>query len=286
MNAFRWGKTSNSPLLLSGNSIDGQSVSLRMSSGFPSMLIAYTILMQREIHDHYFHKAKREGYRSRAAYKLIDIDEKKSILRKGNHVLDCGCAPGSWLQVAARRVGPGGIVVGIDKKPVAGNFKEENIRLIQGDLTTIAPEELLAYLPSVSHRAPHPGADKKTPDPISLFDVILSDMMPFTTGDRTIDHHKSLRLVNTLLDRCTDLLNPKGNFVAKAFEGEAYPDLLLRMKAMFTRVKGYKPKSSRSESTEMYVIAHGFRGRVELPENEDVQEIELPKRKPSKGWGE
>ena len=103
--------------------------------------------MARDIHDHYFHKAKAEGYRSRAAYKLIEIDERRKILTHGDYVLDAGCAPGSWLQVAAQCVGRNGIVVGIDKQPVESNFKDDNIIVLQGDLTETHTDDLLALLP-------------------------------------------------------------------------------------------------------------------------------------------
>ncbi len=194
--------------------------------------------MAREVQDHYFRLAKKEGYLSRAAYKLIEIDDRKRILRQGNHVLDCGAAPGSWLQVAARRVGPRGSVVGIDLKPIRHRFNEPNVRMIEGDLTAARPEELRGGL--------------------EAFDVILSDMAPSTTGDRTIDHHGSVRLCEAVLDRCSDVLRPGGKAVMKVLEGEAYPQLLARTKAMFEKVKGFKPKASRGESTEIYIIAEGF----------------------------
>jgi len=239
--------------------------------------------MPRDIQDHYFRQAKRDGYRSRAAYKLIEIDERKKIFSEGDHVLDCGCAPGSWLQVAAKLVGPDGIVVGIDLKPVEGNFKEDNINIIQGDLREITREDLLAPLHEKKGTVPPP--EKK-------FQVVLSDMAPDTTGDQTTDHHRSVRLCRALLERLPELLGKGGHCVIKVFEGEVYPELLSQFRGMFDRAKGFKPKASRNESREMYIIAHGFTGTNAIANTDDAtddlpdQSIELPKRKPSKGWGE
>lgn len=214
--------------------------------------------MPREVQDHYFRLAKQEGYLSRAAYKLIELDDRRKLLRKGDRVLDCGCAPGSWLQVAAKRVGPKGHIVGIDLKPVIGNFAP-NVRIIEGDLTEMNLADLLGDL--------------------DAFDVILSDMAPSTTGDRTIDHHGSVRLCHAALDRCRDLLAPGGKIALKVLEGEAYPELLERAKTMFTKVKGFKPKASRGESTEIYLTAEGFQ-----PNAEGATPAELPQKPQPSGW--
>src|SRR5438094_3523375 len=144
----------------------------------------------REVQDHYFKQAKAEGYLSRAAYKLIEIDDRKKILHPGDRVLDCGCAPGSWLQVAAQRVGMRGQVVGIDLLPVKHSFGP-NVRVIEGDFTSIAIDELVrAAEPSrPSSEPPRPGSEPPRPrgefavpttSPPRLFDVILSDMAPNT----------------------------------------------------------------------------------------------------------
>lgn len=224
---------------------------------------------QREIHDHYFHEAKRQGYRSRAAFKLTEIDDRRKILRKGRYVLDCGAAPGAWLQVAAQRVGRKGVVVGIDLKAIEAGFRESNIVTVEGDLRE------------------HPIDDLLEPCGGALFDVVLSDMAPSTTGDRIMDHHGSIRLCHAVLDRCPDLLKPGGDLVMKAFEGEAYRDLLERTRRGFETVKGFSPKASRSDSTEMYVTAMTFRGGA-IPaatdDTDDADERQLPKRRPSTGW--
>lgn len=220
----------------------------------------YHITMAREVQDHYFRQAKKEGYRSRAVYKLTEIDDRKRILRKGDRVLDCGAAPGSWLQIASERVGSKGCVVGIDLKSIKSNLPN-NVRVIEGDLTTIDVSELLGEL--------------------EAFDVILSDMAPSTTGDRTIDHHGSVRLCNAVLDRCSELLKPGGKVALKVLEGEAYPELLERTKQVFERVKGFKPKASRGESTEMYVVAEGYRGGGDA---KMASSAPSQKKKPE-GWG-
>lgn len=187
---------------------------------------------QRELQDFYFKEAKRNGYRSRAAYKLTEIDDKRKILNRGDVVLDLGCAPGSWLQVVSQRVGPKGRVIGVDLNKIDQTNLSENVVTMENDVTLLTPETF--------------GGE--------LFDVILSDMSPNTTGTRTIDHHGSVNLCHTTLDLATTLLKPHGNLVMKVLEGEAYPELLDRCAQMFERTKGFKPKASRAISTEMFVV--------------------------------
>lgn len=195
-----------------------------------------------EVQDHYFKLAKQQGYHSRAAFKLIEIDEKKKLFKAGDCVLDCGAAPGSWTQVALKRIGPKGKIVAIDLQAIKG-LNDPRLHLIEGDLTKTPVSELLSFL----------GDQKK-------FDVVLSDMAPNTTGDRSIDHFGSMRLCDAVLDRVPEVLNKGGKCVMKALEGEAYKDLLERCKSMFENVKGFSPKASRSESSEMFVIAEGYKG--------------------------
>lgn len=228
----------------------------------------------REVQDHYFRQAKREGYVSRAAYKLIEIDDRKKILRKGDRVLDCGAAPGSWLQVASQRVGPKGTVVGIDLQPIRLGLP--NVRTVVSDFTTIQPAALVqlaceATSPSGSGSSSVAVATSSEPASKAMFDVILSDMAPNTSGDPSGDHFRSVRLCDALLDRCSALLRSGGNLVMKAFEGEAYPDLLKRTAAMFDAAKGFKPKASRSESREMYIVASGFKHLTQRREDAKTQ---------------
>lgn len=242
--------------------------------------------MARDLHDHYFREAKREGYLSRAAYKLIEIDKRKELLHRGDRVLDCGAAPGSWLQVVSKRIGPRGIVVGIDKRLIDHVFELDNVRCVQGDLEEIGAEELLSYLADDNTPGPSSAASS---DPASgrRFDVILSDMAPDTTGDRMTDHFASARLCHAVLDRCGALLTEGGHLAMKVFEGESHTELLERCRALFVRVKGFVPKASRHKSTEIYIIARGFRGR-EAAEADRAQRTadhpSLPARRRSTGW--
>lgn len=226
----------------------------------------------RDVQDHYFHEAKREGYLSRAAYKLIEIDDRRKVLQRGDRVLDCGAAPGSWLQVAAGRVGPSGVVVGIDPQPI--RFRAANVKTMEADFTQTQAHALLAL-------ANAQGANAAAP--VRLFDVILSDMAPNTTGDPGGDHFRSVRLCEALLDRCGELLRPKGALVMKVFEGEQYPALMKRMESMFEAAKGFKPKASRGESREMYIIGLGHHPS---PARSDARSAAPPRRRPSAGWAQ
>ena len=209
---------------------------------------------QRDLHDFFFKQAKRDGYRSRAAYKLIEIDDKRHVLKKKDAVLDLGAAPGSWLQVASKRVGARGKVIGVDLKLIE-ELSLDNITTMQKDVTLLTPDNF--------------GGE--------LFDVLLSDMAPNTTGTRTIDHHGSVHLCNTALDLASTLLKPHGNVVMKVLEGEAYPELLERCSNMFDQAKGFKPKASRSISTEMFIICLG-----RFKELADT--ISLASNPPTSGW--
>lgn len=214
----------------------------------------------REVQDHFFRLAKDEGYRSRAAYKLMEIDERKRVLRRGDRVLDAGAAPGSWAQVAARTVGDRGVIWAVDLKSIERSGYPSNVRLLQADLGEVSLDEI--------------GGER--------FDVILSDMAPNTTGDPGGDHFQSVRLCDMLLDRAADWLRRGGNLVMKVFEGQEYPTLLKRCGRLFDEAKGYKPKASRSESVEMFIVCHGYRGP--RPEATEAPSDFLPKRKPSSGW--
>jgi 23S rRNA (uridine2552-2'-O)-methyltransferase len=208
-------------------------------------------MAKRELHDRYFRQAKREGYLARSAYKLIEIDDKRRLIRKGDRVIDLGCAPGSWLQVAAERTGSRGYVVGIDLKPVSGPFAR-NVRTVVGDFTEIDPALLL---------------DREG----RLANVVLSDMAPNTSGHG--DHFMSVRLCDQILDRLPMLLRKGGSFAMKVFEGEAFPPLLERTRRMFHDVKVIKPRATREVSREVFVTAKRYKPPVvegERP-NEDAE---------------
>jgi 23S rRNA (uridine2552-2'-O)-methyltransferase len=212
------------------------------------------VAAQRELHDFFFKEAKHNGYRSRAAYKLSEIDDKRSILSKGDSVLDLGCAPGSWLQVVSERIGEHGKVIGVDLNKIDDGLPN-NVTTMQEDVTQLTPKSF----------------DGK------LFDVLLSDMAPNTTGTRTVDHHGSVNLCHVALDLAATLLKPHGNLVMKVLEGEAYPELLKRCANAFDSAKGFKPKASRAVSTEMFIVC--------LDRNEDMPKpMELAPTPPASGW--
>lgn len=188
----------------------------------------------KQVQDHWFRKAKQEGYRSRAAYKLIEIDAKRRLLKPGMRVIDLGAAPGSWTQVAAAKVGPKGGVVAVDLKVIDPRGLPPQVELVQADLRELPPE--------------HFGKP---------FDLVLSDMGPDTSGDPYGDSLRSCALCQDLLDRIHAWLRPGGAAVMKVYEGAAYPELLARARTLFEAVKGFKPEASRSESVEMYVVCTG-----------------------------
>jgi len=197
-------------------------------------------MARRVLHDQFFKKAKAEGYLARSAYKLKEINERKRLYGRGARVLDLGCAPGAWIQIALETVGPRGVVVGIDLKEIREPFAE-NVHIIQGDIYATPPEQL-------------------TGESGVKFDAVLSDMAPDTTGHG--DHFLSIRLCRRVLELLPGLLKPGGNLVMKAFEGEEYAPLLRETEQLFRLVKGFKPEASRDVSREMYVVAHGYRPRT------------------------
>jgi len=195
----------------------------------------------RKLHDQYFKQAKAEGYLARSAFKLKEINQKRPLIRRGDRVLDLGCAPGSWLQVASELVGPKGVVVGLDLQAV-DHVIAPNVFHLQGDIFKTEPAVLLAPA--------GPGS--------RLFDVVISDMAPITTGDG--DHFKSIQLCRRMFSLLPDLLRRGGNSTLKVFEGEEYPALLKEARALFDEVKGFKPDATRDVSKEMYIIALNYKG--------------------------
>lgn len=227
---------------------------------------------KRELHDKYFKLAKAEGYVARSAYKLLQINERRHILSRGLAVLDLGCAPGSWMQVAAQRVGPTGRVVGLDLQPTDAPLPEWATPLT-GDVFTTPPDDLLRTA---------------GPDLAGGFDVVLSDMAPNTTGDPGGDHFKSVDLCRRVLAILPALLRPGGSLAMKVFEGEAYPDLLQEAAALFGFCRGYKPEATREVSREMFIIGDHF-GRAgprrPAPPPRTPQAAAPPRPKPRPGWG-
>jgi 23S rRNA (uridine2552-2'-O)-methyltransferase len=196
--------------------------------------------LERQLNDPYVSAAKKEGYRSRAAFKLLELDQKFHFLRKGARVLDLGAAPGGWSQVAHARAGESGKVVGADILEIA---PLSGVTLLQCDL-------LDARTPALLKEALGGPAD-----------VVLTDMAAPTTGHRPTDHLRTSALFEAALDMAEDVLKPGGVFVGKVFQGGAAGALLARVKLLFREVKHVKPPASRAESVELYLVATGFRGR-------------------------
>jgi len=194
--------------------------------------------LERQLNDPYVARAKREGFRSRAAYKLIEIDDKERVLKKGMRVIDLGAAPGGWSQVAARRVGAQGRVVAIDVLPmdaIAGvDFAQLDF------LSADAPEKLRVMLGGPA-------------------DVVLSDMAANATGHAKTDHLRIMALVEAAADFAREVLAPGGTFLAKVLQGGTEAALLTALKRDFKSVKHVKPSASRSDSAELYLLATGYR---------------------------
>ena len=199
--------------------------------------------LERQLNDPYVARARREGFRSRAAYKLIEIDDKQGLLRLGASVVDLGAAPGGWSQVAARRVGAAegrGRVVAIDlleMQPVVG---VEFLRL--DFLDPIAPDAIKERLGGAA-------------------DLILSDMAANATGHRATDHLKIMALAEAAAELARDVLKPGGAFLCKVLQGGTETTLLARLKQDFASVKHVKPAASRADSAELYLLARSFRAR-------------------------
>jgi 23S rRNA (uridine2552-2'-O)-methyltransferase len=213
--------------------------SLRVSVRSKGLKPSSTRWLARQLNDPYVTEAKAKGYRSRAAFKLIELDDKFHFLKAGARVLDLGAAPGGWSQVARARIGPKGSVVGadiLDMEPLTG------VQLLKLDMRD---QEAMAAIRTAL---------------LGPADVVLSDMAAPTTGHRATDHLRTTVLFAAALDLAEELLKPGGIFVGKVFQGGAAPELLARLKKSFREVRHVKPPASRTESVELYLVALGFRG--------------------------
>ncbi len=205
--------------------------------------VSSTRWLERQLNDPYVQAARREGYRSRAAYKLMEIDDKFSLLRPGCVVVDLGAAPGGWSQIAARRVCIGdepGFVAGIDLLEIDAL---PDVHLLQAD---IMDDETPGLLEGV--------LDGRQ------VDVVLSDMAAPATGHKRTDHLRIMALCEVALDFACEVLAPGGAFLAKVLQGGTEQALLDRLKRGFETVRHVKPEASRADSAELYVLAQGFRG--------------------------
>jgi 23S rRNA (uridine2552-2'-O)-methyltransferase len=193
--------------------------------------------LDRHVSDEYVRRARQDGFRSRAAYKLLEIQEKDSILAPGATVLDLGAAPGSWTQVAIRQVGKEGRVLALDILPIE---PISGVIAIQGDFRE---DETLARLLEALGRKP--------------VDLLLSDMAPNLSGTAA-DQPRMMYLCELALDLARQVLKPGGSLVVKAFQGEGFDGYLRELRRSFKRVSSRKPKSSRAHSREIYLVAKGF----------------------------
>lgn len=194
--------------------------------------------LERQLNDPYVRAAQSRGFRSRAAFKLLEMDEKHHLLKPGSRVVDLGAAPGGWTQVAVEKAGPKGRVVALDllaMDPVPG------ATVLQGDFQE--PEAEQAVLAALDGPA----------------DLVLSDMAPNTTGHAATDHLRIIGLAELALDFALKVLSPGGGFVAKVFQGGSEKGLLDALKRNFATVRHVKPPASRKDSSELYVVATGFR---------------------------
>ncbi|KCZ87766.1 RlmE family RNA methyltransferase [Hyphomonas jannaschiana] len=195
--------------------------------------------IERQLQDPYVQKAKSEGYRARAAYKLLEIDEKLNLFRRGQRVVDLGCAPGGWMQVA--QIKGASEIAGIDLLPVE---PLAGVHIVQGDINN--PEDVTELLKGLT------GAP----------DLVLSDMAANTTGHKQTDHLRTVALVEMAAAFAVEHLAPGGTFCSKVFQGGATKEVLDLLKANFSSVKHIKPPASRAGSPEIFVVAKGFRGRA------------------------
>jgi 23S rRNA (uridine2552-2'-O)-methyltransferase len=225
-----------------GKGSGSRALKVRVKSG-RNRKLSSKLWLERQLNDPYVARARREGLRSRAAFKLIEIDDKARLLKRGVRVVDLGAAPGGWSQVAAKRVGASaqGRVVAIDiltMEPIAGvDFAQLDF------LDPAAPDKLKAMLGGPA-------------------DVVLSDMAANATGHRKTDHLKIVALVEAAAEFAREVLAPGGSFLAKVLQGGTEASLLAGLKRDFTNVKHVKPAASRSDSAELYLLATGFRKKT------------------------
>jgi len=186
--------------------------------------------------DHYFRRAKKEGFIARSVYKLEEVDRRVRLFKPGQRVLDLGCHPGSWLQYCARAVGKRGLVVGVDTRAISIELPP-HVHFIQADVFELLPTDL--YQISAE------------------FDVVLSDLAPATTGIRSVDSSRSFTLFQRALILADDVLVPGAHFLGKIFQGSGFDEMVKELKSRFDKVKIIRPRATRSQSKEVYLVAMG-----------------------------
>lgn len=187
----------------------------------------------KQVQDHYFHKAKKEGFVARSAFKLKEIDNKHKLIKRGDRIIDLGCFPGSWMQYISQRIGNRGLVVGLDRTELKIPLND-NMRFIHGDIN----EFDLALLDEYKQ----------------YFDIICSDMAPNTTGMKDVDAARSFQLCQMALLIAQNKLKKGGATLVKILQGGTFSELLTQMRSEYGTVKIVKPKSSRNESKEIFVL--------------------------------
>lgn len=191
--------------------------------------------------DHYFKRAKKDNFAARSVYKLQEIDKRFKIFRQGQTVIDLGAAPGSWTQWAAKKVGAKGAVLGVDLQSTEAEFPS-NVTFLQEDVFSDSSELLAAM------------------EPLLPFDLVISDMAPKTTGVKFADQANSLELCEKAFEIAAKHLTQGGHFVVKNFEGPDTKPFIDSLRPSFKSVKVFKPKSSRAESKETFIVGLGFKG--------------------------
>jgi 23S rRNA (uridine2552-2'-O)-methyltransferase len=191
---------------------------------------------RRRTQDHYGRRAKRERYPARSVYKLQEIDEKTRLVRKNDKVVDLGASPGSWTRYASEKVGPGGLVVAVDRQPL-GIGEPPNVLFMEADVLELDIAELETLLKD----------DRK-------IDLVISDMAPHTSGHRFVDQARSFNLFSRALEIAAQLLRPGGRFAGKIFQGEDFETARDNVRALFNQTKIIKPKSVRQQSYEIYLV--------------------------------
>jgi 23S rRNA (uridine2552-2'-O)-methyltransferase len=237
-----------------GGTVGGRSLTQRVKTARGRKL-GSTRWLQRQLNDPYVQEARRLGYRSRAAFKLQQIDDKFALLKPGLRVVDLGAAPGGWLQIAAGRMR---LTATATDPGSAGGFAEASGALVGFDLEDVEPVAGAVLL-----RGDFLAAD--APDRIrsalgGAADLVLSDMAASTTGHAATDHLRTMALAEAAVAFAADALAPGGAIVVKLLQGADEPALFERVRLFFTHVRRFKPKASRPESTELYIVGFGFRG--------------------------
>ncbi len=207
----------------------------------------------KKVQDHYYKKAKQDGYQARSAYKLEEVQAKNKILEKGFKVLDLGCYPGSWMQYISRVIGPKGMVLGVDRTQLTMGL-EANMQFLQADILELDLNQLKDYSPK--------------------WDLVVSDMAPNTTGNRVTDSEGSWNVCAMAMDAAQLFLKTGGSCLVKSLQGVAQERLIMRMRAEYSKVKTVKPDSSRKESKEVFVLGQGKKPVLQEESQDQNQEEE------------